>query len=76
MAVAVAGRTREPDAQRRNRYARRAVLKTAQAKSHAVVIIPSTNMGSFLSAKPRHSFDPIKDLPDLSGKVIIVTGGK
>ncbi|TBU43468.1 NAD(P)-binding protein [Dichomitus squalens] len=33
-------------------------------------------MGSFFSREPQHDpFDPIKDLPDLSGKVIIVTGG-
>jgi hypothetical protein len=29
-------------------------------------------MGAFLSTK----FDPAKDIPDLTGKVIIVTGGK
>ncbi|KAI1798062.1 NAD(P)-binding protein [Ganoderma leucocontextum] len=32
-------------------------------------------MSSFFSKKPQAAFDPIKDLPDLSGKVIIVTGG-
>ena len=30
-------------------------------------------MGGFLSKQP--SFDPAKDVPDLKGKVMIVTGG-
>lgn len=33
-------------------------------------------MSSFFSKKPEPTFDPSKDLPDLSGKVILVTGGK
>ena len=32
-------------------------------------------MGGLLS-KQQPSFDPAKDLPDLTGKVVIVTGGK